>query len=322
VVVNASGPWSDEVRALAGEPKILKPTKGVHLVVDAARMPLKHAVVMLARKDHRVMFAIPWGQRAVIGTTDTFFDGTPEGVHATAEDVDYILETANHYFPESKLEPKDVTATWAGLRPLVAPNSEGLGASDVSREHHLLENPGFITIAGGKLTTYRRIAAEVVDAVSRQIPGFPPCSTAERSLPGSEGIAGVEELALLRDQLAKKGAPEPLAQHLVDAFGIRSLEVLARALHTPDGLKRLDPELPCVMAEVDEAMEHEMALTLSDVIGRRVPLLLKAKDQGLGIAPEVAERMAQRLGWSPERTQGELERYRRLVHDSRQWQTR
>src|SRR5207248_11490164 len=121
ITVNATGPWSDAVRALVGEAPVLRPTKGVHLVVDAARLAPRHAIVMLARRDHRVMFAIPWGDRTVIGTTDTDYTGDPDHVHATADDVDYLLETANHYFPTARLGPKDVLATWAGLRPLIAP---------------------------------------------------------------------------------------------------------------------------------------------------------------------------------------------------------
>jgi glycerol-3-phosphate dehydrogenase len=318
VVINASGPWSDEVRALVGEPKILKPTKGVHVVVDSARLPLKHAVVMLARRDHRVMFAIPWGERSVFGTTDTFFEGTPEQVHATADDVRYILETANHYFPGAKLTQDDVLATWAGLRPLVAPGSSQVDASDLSREHHVIEHPGFITIAGGKLTTYRRIAAEVVDAAVRQLGGFPPSTTAERSLPGSEGIAGDEELELLRSRLVEKGAPPALAQHLMLAYGVRSAEVFARA-QSKQGLTQLDAELAYVLGEVDEAVERELALTLCDVLGRRIPLLLRARDQGLAAAEPVAARMADLLGWGDARRRDEIERYRVMVADSRRF---
>src|SRR5207237_7543297 len=141
---------SDEVRALVGERPILRPTKGVHLVVDASRLAPRHAIVMLARRDHRVMFAIPWGDRTVIGTTDTDYRGDPDHVYADADDVAYLIETANFYYPSAHLGPADVLATWAGLRPLIAP-AAGLSESDVSREHEIFARPGFLTIAGGKL---------------------------------------------------------------------------------------------------------------------------------------------------------------------------
>ncbi|MBI3185893.1 MAG: glycerol-3-phosphate dehydrogenase/oxidase [Myxococcales bacterium] len=318
VVVNATGPWTDQLRALAGGSRLLKPTKGVHVVLDAARLPLRHAVVMLARRDHRVMFGIPWGQRTVLGTTDTFHEGTPEQVFATSDDVQYLLETANHYFPAADLGEGDVLATWAGLRPLLAPGAPDVDASDISREHHLLEEPGFVTIAGGKLTTYRRIAAEVVDAVARQLGSSAPCTTAERWLPGADGIASEEELSELREMLRLRGLSEAGARHLSNVYGVRAQRVAARAGRDGGG-SPLDPELPYLMAEVDEAVDSEMARSLEDVLSRRVPLLLRGRDQGLAAATAVAERMAKKLGWDGGRTREELERYRAVVADTRRF---
>lgn len=318
VVVNATGPWSDELRKLAGEPSILKPTKGAHLVVDAARLPLRNAVVMLARRDHRVMFGIPWGGRTVIGTTDTFYQGSPDLVWTTADDVAYLLETANHYFPQADLTPSDVLATWAGLRPLVAPGSPGMEASDISREHFLRESPGFVTVAGGKLTTYRRIASEVVDAAARQLGKTVPCTTAERWLPGAEGIASDEEVAELRQLVRPRVASEEVARHLVDTYGVRGQEVALRASREGAGVP-VDPELPHLMAEVDEAVEHELARTLVDVLGRRVPLLSRARDQGLGAVEAVAERMGRLLEWSEARLRQEVEQYRAEVELSQRF---
>ena len=161
VVINASGPWSDEVRAMLSEPPILKPTKGVHMVVDAKRLWVNHALMLTSPVDRRAVFCIPWGLgRTVVGTTDTYFDGSPDKVEPTRDDIAYLLATANHYFLESKLVPGDVLATWSGLRPLLKPADASAGASDVSREHMLSERPGFLTIAGGKLTTYRSMAME------------------------------------------------------------------------------------------------------------------------------------------------------------------
>ena len=327
VTVNATGPWSDEVRALLGERPILRPTKGVHVVLDSRRLPTSHAIVMLARADHRVMFAIPWGDRTVLGTTDTDYKGDLDHVAADADDVAYLLGTANHYFPGADLVEADVLATWAGLRPLVAPPNEGddLSESDVSREHQLLERPGFLTIAGGKLTTYRRMALEVVDRAGAQLGKIPPCTTAERPLPGAIGLPGdggedgIEQLA---EALASHGLDEAVARHLSLTYGVRGPLVAARAVTEERTGRRIEAELPYLWAEIDEAVEQEMARTLIDVLGRRVPLILRSRDQGLAVAPEVAERLASRLGWSADRTADEVASYRALVDETRQFRKR
>lgn len=319
VVINATGPWSDEVRALAGETRILKPTKGVHVVVDSQRLPINHALMMSSPRDKRVVFGIPWGLgRTVIGTTDTFFDGSPDKVEPTKEDVDYLLETANAYFPGTNLVNDDVLSTWSGLRPLLAPADSSAGASAVSREHMIYDSPGFVTIAGGKLTTFRRMAAEVVDRAMLQLRNATPSKTANRPLPGAVGLvddeAAVEKLART---LENPALPKGAAEYLAGEYGARAPGLVARGTADATAFGRLDPELPSVFAQVDEAVEVEMACTLDDVMSRRIPLILRARDQGLGIAPKVAERMAQKLAWSPERTAKELEQYRAAVASSR-----
>ena len=168
VTINATGPWTDDVRKLAGDKSILHASKGVHLVVDAKRLPPRHAVVMKQKK--RIVFCIPWGRTAPSSAPPTpSATRRPRTCTPIADDVAYLLDLANNYFPEAKLTPDDVLATWAGVRPLIKPDSDVATASDVSREHHILERPGLVTIAGGKLTTYRRMAAEVVDHAGQQL---------------------------------------------------------------------------------------------------------------------------------------------------------
>lgn len=321
VVVNATGPWSDEVRSLAGEPEILKPTKGVHVVVDAAKVPVKHALMMASPRDKRVVFCIPWGLgRTVIGTTDTFYEGKADDAHADRADAEYLLECANAYLPDAKLQLSDIISTWTGLRPLLKPASSEVGASQVSREHLLYERPGFVTIAGGKLTTYRRIADEVVDATLKQLGVKAPCTTGERPLPGAEGLESDEALEALGPAIAKAHAlSDAQAAHLAATFGSRATQVAQRASTDPTAKASLDGELPYVMAQVDEAIEVELAATLDDVLTRRVPMVLRGRDQGLGCAETVAQRMAQKLGWSAARTAEELARYRAVVDASRRY---
>lgn len=321
VVVNATGPWSDEVRGLAGEPSLLKPTKGIHLVVDAKRLPVRNALVMTHPKDKRVMFTIPWGLgRTAVGTTDTFFDGRPDNVEPTAADVDYLLDAANHFYPDAKLTTDDVISTWSGLRPLLKPPDAGAGASQVSREHVIVERKGFITIAGGKLTTYRTMSAEVVDRVSKQLGLKQPSTTDDRPLPGAAGF--MESDAALDAFVKSLESPRldsASARAFVEMYGGRAKSVLERCHADADAGAKVDPELPWMMGQVDEAMDHEFAETLDDVMSRRLTLVLRARDQGLGIAPVIAARMASRRGWSPERTEAELAAYRAVVQSSRAW---
>src|SRR5262245_6581827 len=169
VVVNAAGPWVDKVAALdATSAPRLRLTKGVHVIVPRARVGHRAAIVLNAVADGRVMFVIPWGEHSLVGTTDTDHSGGPDTPpQVEPADVSYLLDTVNHYFPAAHLTPDDVVSAFAGLRPLVAPPpTAGLSPSDVSREEEVFTSPsGLITIAGGKLTTYRLIAAGVVDGV-------------------------------------------------------------------------------------------------------------------------------------------------------------
>lgn len=346
VTVNATGPWADlMLRTLEADESgerlarapLLRPTKGMHVVVDAARLPVHHAVVMTKPEDRRVIFAIPWpdvdvpaASRTVIGTTDTDYGGDPDRVASDASDVAYLLACANYYFPAAELSADDVLSTWAGLRPLSMPSSVGLSASQVSREHRILHRKGLLTIIGGKLTTYRRIAAEVVDLAFAQLGReAPPCSTGERPLPGAVGLlpaeSGIEPLDSIMLALRALGHPVidmQVARHLANQYGVRALDIARRMQKSGcDDIdqERLDPELPHLLCEVDVAVREEEALRLEDVLARRLPLLLLARDQGLGCAERVAQRMAELLGWSQERTAAELAHYRDVVALSRQF---
>ncbi len=305
VVVNATGPWTDQVRALIGEGAVIKPTKGVHVVLDAKRLPLRHAVVMFHPADGRVMFAIPWFERTVLGTTDTYFEGRPDDVVATREDADYLLAAANAYFPEAGLTRTDVVSTWAGLRPLIAPQGEK-NASSVSREHLILDRPGMVTIAGGKLTTYRRIAKEAVDRAALQLGREERSDTARRPLPSAVGWTSEAELLA---EVAQRWPPE-VAAHLVATYGVRAKAIAERAALAGPA-ERIDSELPFLWSEVDEALAVELARTVEDVLARRVPLLLRAKDRGVSAAPEVARRLAVHLGWSQTEAEAQVAAYRR-----------
>jgi len=331
-VLVATGPWTDEVAKPFGlnfKSQLLRPTKGVHLVFPHERLPLKRAVTIISPVDQRVMFAIPWRGRTVIGTTDTDFAGSADEVHADFDDVKYLCKSANDYFPSANFTPDDVIATWAGLRPLVNEDSED--ESDVSREHQIfVRGDGVLLIAGGKLTTYRLMAKEMVKEAIKWLRGAGALAdkklrrprTKRRPLPGAAGLKdpsgkGVKRLAksLTRDYPITR----ELAEHLAWSYGVRA-EKLAIAIGNDASLgERMQPDLPYVWAEVEFAVNHDMARTVDDVLSRRVPLLLVGLDQGLDIAEQVADRVGALLGWSSETRAQEIARYRRTVADSRRF---
>lgn len=176
-VVNAAGPWA---ASIPNSQVKLRLTKGVHLVIDRNRLPIQDAAVMTAGR--RILFAIPWGDRIILGTTDTDYAGAPEAVCTEPADVREILAVVNRTFPEADLSPSDVISTWAGIRPLLA--HAGGGPSDISRAHQItMPHPGWIDIAGGKLTVCRLIGEQVVDRIARHLKvALPPCQTAATPL--------------------------------------------------------------------------------------------------------------------------------------------
>ncbi len=336
-VVIAAGAWTDElldqVKIDVGR-KLLRRTKGVHLVFAHEQLPLERAITLISPVDGRVMFAIPWRGRTVIGTTDTDFEGTADDVHADADDAEYLCASANAYFPRADFSPSDVIATWAGLRPLI--NEEGVeDESDVSREHEIyVRDDGVVIIAGGKLTTYRRMAKECVrkamawlDENERDFDAgaLAKPRTKKRPLPGAVGLAdptldGVRKLA--RELSEQHTVDFETADHLTKVYGVRAATI-CEMIEADDALGlRIDPELPYVWAEIEFAAAHDMARTLDDVLSRRVPLLLVARDQGLGIAERCADILATRLGWDADRRTDELARYQKTVDDSRRFRSR
>ncbi len=332
-IVNATGPWTDGIRgmalgAAAGQRPLLRPTKGVHIVVPWDKLPVEHAVVLIHPTDERVLFAIPWGERSYVGTTDTDWAGDPALVAADLSDVDYLIKAAAHFFPNHPLHYEDVIATWAGLRPLI--NQEGVHESQVSREHQVdVEADGVVTVAGGKLTTYRRMAAEVVDKaldVLRMCDWVhePPraADTGREPLPGAVGWPkDDDDSQLIADIVAASGGQlgEDTARYLAGSHGMLGLDVAVMAAARPELARRLVPGRPEVMACVEWAVNREQAATVDDVLQRRLPLFFKDTDQGLGCAEAVAEHMAGLLGWDAARKGRELERYRHEVALSRAW---
>jgi glycerol-3-phosphate dehydrogenase len=330
-VINATGPWTDRTRSMGqGGKPLLSPTKGVHMVVDKRRLHLNNAVVLRHPDDARVMFAIPWGDRTYVGTTDTFYDGDPADVCASSEDVDYLLAATNAFFPRVGLTRDDVIATWAGLRPLISEDSEN--ASSVSREHEIvMDSDGLITIAGGKLTTFRRMGAEVISralelmALLGKVPeGVRDAHTGREPLPGAVGWPEDDNHEAVQQQAFEAGGGAvdlEQARYLVDHYGTRGIDLARLMLDKPRLQERLVQGRPETLALVDWSIDMEMACTVRDVLIRRTQLYYRDYDQGLGAAEQVADHMADRLGWSEERRTNEVLAYQQEVTRSRRWRS-
>jgi glycerol-3-phosphate dehydrogenase len=330
-VLNATGPWTDATLALDGTKRapMLRPTKGVHIVVDHARLPVKHAIVCYHPDDGRVLFAIPWGDRTYVGTTDTDYDGHLDDLAATHDDVRYLLRATTAYFPKQNVSEADVISTWSGLRPLIA--EAGVSESQVSREHHVAVGAdGLITIAGGKLTTYRRMAAEIVDTAVRvlEMTGelkreLTPSRTDKDPLPGGEGWPEDDdhEKVAARVKAACPAWDDATALAMASNYGMRAIGMAERAAKDASAAARLVEGRAERFVQVDHACDEEMATTLIDVLLRRTQLFLRDRDQGLGAAKAVASRMQARLGWSDARVASEIAAYEAEVARSRRWRT-
>ncbi len=303
VVVNATGVWADQVewwaegRAGAGhhpERPGIRPAKGVHVTVPANRLPTDLAVVLPVPGDRRTIFVVPWGGQVYLGTTDTDYRGSLEDPRATPDDVGYILEAANHSLT-THLSPADVTGVWAGLRPLLADDRVPARTADLSRRHQVGVSPsGLVTVTGGKLTTYRLMAADTVDRVvgllgrgSRRSP------TASLRLHGAAGGG---------HRAGPPGTDPALWDHLTRRYGAEAGSVLALARTRPELARPLVEGLPYLVAEAVWAARYEMAHTLEDVLSRRTRALLRDRLATARAAPEVAGVLAGEMGWDSEET--------------------
>lgn len=314
VVVNATGVWVDSIRRQDATYKgiTIRPTKGIHLVFWRERLPSHHAIAFDSPRDGRHAFLIPWGQHTIAGTTDTDYRGDLDNPAADREDVAYMLEALHYNFPNARIGEGDVVSTFAGLRPLIY--AEG-GTYSISREHQIYRSPsGLITVAGGKLTTHRLMAEQIVDMAARVlarehgVEATCGCST-RKMLPGAEIVGDVA--AWLADTRVQ--------EHLVDTYGSDAALIAAYVEENPELGERIVPQLPYVMAEALYAVQHEMAMTLTDVLIRRTHVLYEVRDGGRERAKAVAALLAPRLGWTAADVEREVGEYGRQVALTQAW---
>jgi len=336
-LIIAAGAWTDQVAKetkLAIGHNLLRRTKGVHAVFPLEVLPIKRACTVISPEDGRVMFVIPWRDRMVVGTTDTDFEGSSDAVHADTEDVQYLCNSANKYFPEANFSPDKVIATWSGLRPLIDENSAA-NESAVSREHEIyVRDDGVTIIAGGKLTTYRLMAKEAVLKTLKWLTKNDPDFSKEKikrvktkkfPLPGARGLkkpklSAVMELAT---ELKKEfKVDEEVARHLCTTYGTRVTKVLEPAKEDSTLLQRINNDLPFIWAEVGFAANGDLAKTVDDVLSRRIPLLLLGRKQGLDVAEKVASILATVHKWNDQQTKKHIADYHETVANSREFSTK
>lgn len=318
VVVSAAGPWVDELRTInkSCTGKRLHLTKGVHIVVPHYRFPVKQAIYFDV-EDGRMIFAIPRGRITYIGTTDTNYNGDKDTVIASASDAVYLIRGVNNTFTEVNLTIEDIESSWAGLRPLI--HEEGKSESELSRKDEIFESPsGLISIAGGKLTGYRKMAERVVNLVIKKHfadRSLKPVATHKVAITRNT-FSNYTEVKQYIMQVEQRLKPYPLsgytARYLVETYG-KATDIILSKL---DLSEYNQAELSLLRAEAWYAVNHEMVISLSDFLVRRTGLLYFDIRKVRQYKNDIALTLKELLGWSDNRLKQELQRIDQLLDDA------
>ena len=311
VTVMCAGVWSDELHANFD----LKPgynvtmSKGVHIVLPGSAIKSDAGIIL--KTPVSVLFIIPWADKWIVGTTDTPYTGDRAEPFANREDVQYIVDQANRVLtPQIKID--EIIGVYAGLRPLVA-NNKGSATTKLSREHTVdRPAPGFVSIAGGKYTTYRIMGRDVIDLAINELRKLSPESVTEKlPLIGADGyFALVQQIEPIADE---SGLDSQTVTHLLNRYGSLISEILDLIKADPSLAKKVDANLPYLKAEIYYAVSHEGARTVDDVISRRTRIAFEAHNQGLDLADAIAEIIAPVLGWSAKERRASVAAYELLV---------
>ncbi|ARV62984.1 glycerol-3-phosphate dehydrogenase [Nostocales cyanobacterium HT-58-2] len=326
VVVNTSGPWVDQIlesitsngsTSNSSESKKIGATKGSHIIVDPFPGAPMTALYVEAKTDGRPFFIIPWLGKYLIGTTDKRFQGNLDQIKADNSEIDYLLTETNRIIPIAHLSRHDVKFTYSGVRPL--PWEESKQPGKITRKHILYDHAkegiaNLISLIGGKLTTYRQVGEEIVDAVYQKLgQQAPPCPTKEKPLPGA---------ILPNDPRLKKAfdeynnvIPSTSIHHLFSIYGARTIEVLALTDHSSDLAEPITPELPDIKAQIVYAVNSELARTLVDITRRRTSLAMLTH-YGLDLLPVMTEILGKHCGWSAEDCDRQIEDYRTYIQEN------
>ena len=317
-VINCTGVWTDELQRLSGSRGRfrVRASKGVHIVVPRDRIVSESGLIL--RTEKSVLFVIPWRNHWIVGTTDTDWNLDLAHPAATKHDIDYILDHVNSVLA-TPLTQDDIEGVYAGLRPLLAGESEE--TSKLSREHAVARvAPGLVAIAGGKYTTYRVMAADAVDAASADLPGrLQPSITDKVPLLGADGYHALVNQV---DQLGARHGLHPYrVRHLLDRYGSMVHEVLALADGRPELLRPLTAAPDYLQVEIVYAASHEGALHVEDTLARRTRISIEYPHRGVDCAAQVAGLMGEVLGWDEATVNREIEVYTARVAAERDSQT-
>ena len=315
-VVNAAGVWADEVRLLdeGTDPDSIRPAKGIHITVPWDRVRNDIAAVIPVPGDKRSVFVVPWGEFTFIGTTDTDYDGPLDDPQCTPEDVDYLLGAINGAVVEP-LGREDVVGTWAGLRPLVKQSDSGRTA-DLSRRHSVVHSAsGVVTVTGGKLTTYREMAADTIDHLLTHVLTTPAVRdrVRRRSRTKRLRLRGADGWERAAAAPPPHGLDADAMAHLAGRYGSEASAVAALVVEDPTLGEPLVEGLPYLRAEAVWAARAEMATGIDDVLSRRTRARLQLRDASAAAAPAVADLLGDELGWSAERRAEEVAAYREAI---------
>lgn len=322
-VVNATGIWADAVAGMAQSPDVppLRPAKGVHLTVPAEVLPCDIAAVLPVKADRRAIFVIPWDTHTYVGTTDTDYEGPLDDPRCTREDMEYLLSALNEHL-DRKVLPTEVTSAWAGLRPLLAAqHGKAVSArtADLSRRHQVtLTSPGLVTVTGGKLTTYRKMAEDTMNEVLQEL-GSPQAGNQRKASPtrrlflhGATDHLGRDNspVAPTWPECADQAGFSPeLLHHLAHRYGSSSKEILALIARDASLAQPLVDGLPYLKAEALYAVACEAACTLEDVLARRTRALYLDARASIASADALADLLAPHLGWDQAEKTAHLEAF-------------
>ncbi|MFM2720187.1 glycerol-3-phosphate dehydrogenase/oxidase [Microbacterium mcarthurae (nom. nud.)] len=314
-VVNAAGPWVDEIGQKLGMPRQIGGTTGTHFVVNAFPGAPDACIYFEARSDNRAILVIPWNGRYLIGTTDDRFDGDPGAVRGTDEEVAYLLAETNLLIPSAHLTADDVLYTYTGVRPL--PYRPGVKAGNIPRSHLILTHddaPGLVTIVGGKLTPHLSLGQQTIDKIARKLGRrLTPSRTARMPLPGALSARWAGAAAARQSLLATLPFEPALAERLVDVYGAGAAAIRDLAATDPGEAEVFGHGRGAVVAaEVTHAIRAEGAATLVDILHRRTLVGLEPA-LGTDVERAVAERAARELGWDAARVAAEIAAHRSYV---------
>lgn len=317
VVINVAGPWVDELLAHLGAPapRLIGGTKGSHLVVKSFPGAPADAIYAEASADGRPFFIIPWNELYLIGTTDLRYEGDLNRVEANEPEIDYLLRETNHIISSANLTRADIAYTYSGVRPLAY--SDDRAERGITRRHfihdHAPDLEGLLSIVGGKLTTYRNLAEQVVNLLFSKLGRKAvPCLTAQTPLPGAVG-EGLKDFKTFSDRFSKNSAlPAAVNERLLGIYGTRAQLVLELAATDTSLAAPFDAETGAIGAEVLMAFQHEMARTLADCLLRRTMVGLNAL-AGIGADESVARLACKYLDWTEERAAREVAAYREYI---------